>query len=286
VPAVLDSGRATILLSVEIAAFTRNLFHGRDFPPDPELFTWRSRLLRRVERNATHVQLNRDLLDEFARTLAGAPWDVALLQEAPPRWAAPLARACDAVAQRSLTSRNWLASLRTPLARRNPDLLGSWEGGSNVTLARGSLELEPTHQRELLLRRLPERRTMAFARHGAALCVANLHASASARLAEQDVLAAAEAAIRWAGDLPLLFGGDFNVRPGRSGLFDELARRFDLRPPTADDAIDHILVRGLEVVARPTAWPPEAREVACDGLAVRLSDHAPVGARFRTGEAS
>src|SRR5262249_148966 len=41
----------------ELTAITWNLFHGRDFPPDPELFTWRSRLLRLTERNETHVQV-------------------------------------------------------------------------------------------------------------------------------------------------------------------------------------------------------------------------------------
>ena len=68
-----------------------NLFHGRDFPPDPELRSWRSRLLRLDERNETHVQVNRDLSAEFATLLAAAAWDVALLQECPPRFAAPLA---------------------------------------------------------------------------------------------------------------------------------------------------------------------------------------------------
>ena len=65
---------------------TWNLFHGRDHPPDPALFTRRSRLLRRTERNATHVQVNRPLREEFVSTLDAAEWDVALLQEAPPRW--------------------------------------------------------------------------------------------------------------------------------------------------------------------------------------------------------
>ena len=48
-----------------------NLYHGRDFPPDPALFTWRSRLLKMTERNATHVQVNRPLLGEFASVLDG-----------------------------------------------------------------------------------------------------------------------------------------------------------------------------------------------------------------------
>ncbi len=51
---------------MQFTAIGWNLFHGRDFPPDPALFTWRSRLLRVTERNATHAQVNRDLLDEFA----------------------------------------------------------------------------------------------------------------------------------------------------------------------------------------------------------------------------
>ena len=94
---------------MQLTAISWNLFHGRDFPPDPALFTWRSRLLRTTERNATHVQVNRDLLPEFSRLLAAAEWDVALLQECPPRWcgaaghapAAPRRTGCSPRATRS-----------------------------------------------------------------------------------------------------------------------------------------------------------------------------------------
>ena len=72
---------------MEARAITWNLFHGRDHPPEPELLTWRSRLLRNTERGDAHAQVNRDLFEEFAATLAKAEWDVALLQESPPRWA-------------------------------------------------------------------------------------------------------------------------------------------------------------------------------------------------------
>ena len=198
---------------MEIRAITWNLFHGRDFPPDPALHTWRSRLRRTTERNATHVQVNRELLREFAAVLGAARWDVALLQECPPRWSAALAAACRADAQRSLTSRNWLGPVRSAVARWNPDLLGSWEGGSNLTLVRGPDHGGLVDRRELVLRRRPERRTMAFARLGSGLCVANLHASTSPARAEADVRRAAEAAVAWAGDAPLILGGDFNVRP-------------------------------------------------------------------------
>ena len=75
---------------MELTALSWNLFHGRDYPPDPALRTWRSRLLRLEQRNDTHVQVNRDLTEEFATVLSQAEWDVAMLQECPPRFAEPL----------------------------------------------------------------------------------------------------------------------------------------------------------------------------------------------------
>ena len=270
------------LRGVQIRALTWNLFHGRDFPPDPGLFTWRSRLLGTAERNATHIQVNRELLEEFTALLSEAAWDVALLQECPPRWHELLATACDAEAQLTLTSRNWLGAVRRPLARRNPDLLGAWEGGSNLTLFRSPLrDAGITERRALQLTRLPERRMMSFARLDAGLCVANLHASTSPPRDEADVRRAAEAATEWAGESPLVLGGDFNLRPRNTGVFDELAEEHGLARPTAPDAIDHLLARGLEIVEPPTPWPPEARDVSTDSLRLRLSDHAPVSAVFQ-----
>jgi endonuclease/exonuclease/phosphatase family metal-dependent hydrolase len=269
----------------KLTAIAWNLFHGRDFPPEPELFTWRSRLLRTSERNATHVQVNRDLLEEFGSVLAGAGWDVALLQESPPRFAAPLARACGAESHRVLTSRNALGALRRAAARLNPDLIASNEGGSNLTLARGGGALGPIEERsEVAIHEgRPERRAMALTRTASGVCIANLHASTDPRMAAEDVLLAAAQAGRFAGDSPLLFGGDLNLRPGRSPeAFEALAERFDLRAPTGPDPIDHLLVRGMEVVAPPAQWPPERREVEEGGLALRLSDHAPVEAVFET----
>ena len=225
------------------------------------------------------MQVSRDLFDEFARLLANAEWEVALLQECPPRWAKPLARACGAEAQRVLTSRNHVPLLQGAIHRLSPDLLGSWEGGSNVTLVRRRGIVE---RRELVIRPGdPERRTMAFARLDNGVCVANFHASNdNYALAEEEVRLAAETASGWATDAPLIFGGDFNLRPNRSPLFGELADHFGLRAPTAPDAIDHLLVRGLEIREAPHQWPAEAREIPWHGLALRLSDHAPVEALF------
>ena len=269
---------------MKFTAIAWNLFHGRDFPPDPALFTWRSRLLRVEERNATHVQVNRGLLSEFATVLGKADWDVALLQETPPRFAAPLARACEAEAHRVLTSRNSFAAVRRVLAGLNPDLIASGEGGSNLTLVRSSGPLgEIVERRELAIHLgKPERRAMSFIRTGEGLCVANLHATNDApALTAEDVLLAARKATEWAGDEALLFGGDLNLRPQEDpAVFDELRERFGLRGPTAPRAIDHLLSRGLEVQMPPTPWQPQRRELPCDGLALRLSDHTPVEATF------
>ena len=312
---------------MQVKALSWNLFHGRDFPPDPALQTWRSRLLRVTERNATHVQVNRGLLPEFAQALAGAEWDVALLQECPPRWWAPLAAACGAEAHGVLTSRNSLGALRSFAARLNPDLIAAGEGGSNLTLLRSPVTYARiagkshrgsetiAERRELTIHDgRPERRAMALTRIGVSreggrvtggatapveICVANLHATADRpALAAEDVLRAAEAATEWAGDAPLIFGGDLNLRPAREpAVFEELRDRFGLAPPTSPDAIDHLLVRGLDVIEPPHLWPPERRELQEEGhpevrdvgsqashggLALRLSDHAPVEGCFAT----
>ena len=125
---------------------------------------------------------------------------------------------------------------------------------------------------------------MAFTRTAAGVCVANLHATNDIPdLAAEDVRRAATAATEWADGAPLLFGGDLNLRPAESPeIFAELEERFGLAGTTAPDAIDHLLVRGLEALTPPTRRPGEGREVECDGLALRLSDHAPVSATFRT----
>ena len=271
---------------VQFKALSWNLFHGRDFPPDPALLTWRSRLLRIEERNATHVQVNRDLLAEFATVLRRATWDVALLQECPPRYAKPLARACEAEAHRVLTSRNSFAPLRRALTRLNPDLIASGEGGSNLILVRSGSPLGGVVERrevEIHLGR-PERRAMGFVRTASDVCVANLHATSNNRpLTAEDLRLAARTATEWAGEGPLLFGGDLNLRPAEDpSVFDELRESYGLDGTTGPRAIDHLLSRGLTTTAPPTQWPPQQRELSSNGLALRLSDHAPVEASFAT----
>jgi endonuclease/exonuclease/phosphatase family metal-dependent hydrolase len=244
-----------------VRAVSWNLFHGLDSPP------------------ATR----RPLLPEFVHVLGSFEWDVALLQEAPPRWRSELARSLGADSAIVLTSRNCLAPLRGWVADRRPSLIKSNEGGSNQLLVRPPWRIADTRVHTLTTR--PERRRMLWARlvgpDGAELAVANLHGSVdSVDGAEEQVLAAAARAVEWAGSLPLVFGGDLNLRVTRQPeVFSELETRFGLAAPTARDAIDHLLVRGLDVVNAPRRAPVEARSVdAGDGRVVVLSDHAYVTA--------
>ena len=207
---------------------TWNLFHGR--APEPR---------------------GRDLFPEFAAAIGDWRWDVALLQEVPPWWPAALGRACGASARSARTSRNWIAPLRR-LARVAPDLVKSWGGGCNAILVRGQAI---TEHRAQMLRLLPERRVVHAVRLADGVWAANLHAHVRPRLeARQDVARAATVAQAWAGDAPLLLGGDFNVRdPAAAGLRD-----------AGGHGIDRVLVRGLR---------PGGRELPDRS---GLSDHAPV----------
>ncbi len=265
-----------------------NLYHGRDFPPDKSLFTLRSRLLRVTERNETHAQVNRSLCRAFAGWLADHEWDVALLQEAPPLWFRAFQRRTAAAGARVFTSRNIVPPLQRFAAFVNPDLIASWEGGSNQILVREPGRI--LEQRGMTLARNPERRTMGWARaelpDGATVCFANLHASAG--LPEQASLelpAAAASAVEWSEGDPLVFGGDLNLRPARHpGPFTELRERFGLGEPTGPKAIDHLLARGLELVEPARQLSDEERELPeRDGLRIRLSDHAPVVAAWEVG---
>ena len=270
---------------IVVRVLTWNLFHGRDFPPDRALLTWRSRLLRSTEIGDTHAQVNRPLLDEFAAWLAGRSWEIALLQEAPPRWREPLADRTRSAAAIGLTSRNGLRSLRQLVAEWNPDLIASNEGGSNQTLVRGPATI--VEARRMRLRLHPERRAMLFARvglpDGRRIAVGNLHATAGDQAAAgEDVVRAAERALEWADGDPLVFGGDLNLRPHRTpGPFERLSDELGLVPPAAGEGIDHLFARGLQVVDAPAALAPEERDVPGPaGRRIRLSDHTPVAASF------
>jgi endonuclease/exonuclease/phosphatase family metal-dependent hydrolase len=235
-----------------------------------------------AELHATHAQINRPLDREFRELVAGLDWDVALLQEVPLRWLRPLAMAAGASGASALTSRNQLAFARTAVARLNPDLIASNEGGSNQVLARVPWRIVSV--RRHVLTREPERRTMIWTLleqpGGARLAVANLHASTGGREATRsDVLESARLALDWSGDVPLVYGGDLNVRPRKApDLFEELRSRFGLEGEAPPAAIDHLFARGARQLVPPVAHHAEL--VRPDGRALRLSDHAYVTAAF------
>jgi endonuclease/exonuclease/phosphatase family metal-dependent hydrolase len=259
-----------------VTVLTWNLFHGRDHPPAG---------------SEDHASVNRVLRDEFAALLAGEAWDVAFLQEAPPHWLRPLARAARAAGASVLTSRNFGAAVRSRLAAWNPDLIASGEGGSNQILARGGWRIAET--RRLTLTLLPERRrllwaSLVHAEHGA-LTAATLHATAHAPgAAERDVERAARAACAWSAEVPLVFGGDLNLRMAESpAAFERLRTDLALDGARPGRAIDHLLSRGVRALSPPAALPDDRRELEQpDGRRIRLSDHAPVVASYDVGFAA
>jgi endonuclease/exonuclease/phosphatase family metal-dependent hydrolase len=232
---------------------------------------------------ASHIQVNRSLRHEFTTVLARDPWVVLLLQELPPRWIRPLAKRTGARAGASvLTSRNFGALLRGLIADIDPDLIRSGEGGSNGVLVRHPWRIAEV--RRLTLTRVPERRRMIWARlqsPDAKLCVANLHATAGDdQRAAHDVALAAQRAVEWSGDLPLVFGGDLNLRPARTPA--AFVALHGLTGVTGPKRIDHLLARGLERRGPTEAMPAGWREVhdSRSGKLLRLSDHDAIAAEF------
>ena len=188
---------------------------------------------------------------EFADALAGWEWDVALLQEVPPWFPAPLAAAAGAGYRLQLTARNWLLPARRAISVRNPDILKASGGGSNAILVRGAPILEHRAQR---LRRLPEGRWV----HAVRLpdgWVVNVHSqNFPEALARADTERAVAAARSW-GAL-LVFGGDINLKqpPALPGLLH-----------VAGNHVDHLFTAGRRAAGKP--------QVINRGV---LSDHPPV----------
>lgn len=225
-----------------------NLFHGRALPP-----------------------LDRNLIGAFSAKLAAWRWDVALLQEVPPWWPVALARACGAEQRTAMTSRNSLLALRRGVAERRPELIKSNGGGCNAVLARVPI----VAHRSLRLRVWPERRVAQLVRLGNGACVANFHGSTRVPLAEQELSRLCDAADAWAGESPLVIGGDLNLRaPLAAG--DAIAL-------LASRDVDHILARGL---TSERAAQVLDRHAFAYGRRVELSDHPPLRAalvRLATG---
>jgi endonuclease/exonuclease/phosphatase family metal-dependent hydrolase len=214
-----------------LRVLTWNLFHGRSVP-----------------------ETRHSLLDAFAATLAGFEWDVALLQEVPPWWPVPLARAAHASERMALTSRNILPALQRMLAEARPDILKSWAGGANAILVRGQAIRE---HRVQPLRLLPERRVAHGVRLEDGTWLTNLHATVHLPpLAQADLDLAGTTTTAWAAGAPTVLGGDLNLHgtPAMPG-YEHLA----------GNSVDHVLGRGLRVVERARTLDRGT-----------LSDHAPL----------
>lgn len=221
-------------------------------PVSVQVLTWN------LKHGRAEPSAGRYLLAEFGQALAGWDWDVALLQEVPPWWPAPLAAATGARAFRVLTSRNAGLPVRRALAIRWPDLIKSSGGGANAILVRGG-EIAAEARRRLCL--WPERRqvhgvNVRSGAFGTGAWVANLHATAhDAPAAARDNALAARTVLEWAGQGPAVLGGDFNLRALALAGFDH----------GGGHDVDHVFVRGWRVEG--------AVEVLERGT---LSDHAPV----------
>jgi endonuclease/exonuclease/phosphatase family metal-dependent hydrolase len=217
---------------------TWNLFHGRAVPG-----------------------AGRDLTEEFAALLGGWDWEIALLQEVPPWWPVRLASSAAAYQRTALTSRNLGLALRRVLAERRPDLIKSNGGGCNAILARQPI----VEHHALRLRTWPERRVAQLVRLGDGTRVVNFHASARVELAEAELQRLWERALPWAGDDPLILGGDLNLR-------SPVAPREDIVHLASRD-VDHIFARGVQASCDPLLLD---RHLTVEGERMELSDHVPL----------
>lgn len=213
-----------------VRVLTWNLFHGRSVPDTP-----------------------RDLLPEFAATLAGWDWDVAVLQEVPPWWPPVLGAAAGALAFTARTSRNQLLPLRRIVAEYRPDVIRSGGGGANAILVRSRGVTEHRRRRVALW---PERRVFHAVRRDDGLWIGNLHATAhDVARAQCDLNESADALLRWSGSEPGIIGADCNTKTPSFPGFEHCGGH----------VLDHVFARGLEAVG-----PPELPDRH------GLSDHVPV----------
>jgi endonuclease/exonuclease/phosphatase (EEP) superfamily protein YafD len=195
-------------------------------------------------------------------------------------------------------------SLRARLGAWNPDLWRTHEGNANVILVGRGWRVVPGSVRSA---RLNPPKTIACAARRAALnraeiiewasesrrvvaaiirgpggervLVACLHCTTNARVSHVEIGRARDLVVKWAGDLPIVLAGDFNVGPAHAGM--QLLEAVGLREEVPDVGIDHIFVRGgTSLTAR--RWSASERDIAVrtgtQTARLRLSDHDPVEA--------
>jgi endonuclease/exonuclease/phosphatase family metal-dependent hydrolase len=262
---------------VRLRVRTWNIAHGRDVPPD--------RLFGHVHRK---------LLDEMAALMIEDAPDIVLLQEVPV-WAGALLRERTGMGitlAPAYGAHIPFLHLPLPLAmgaaigRALPDLVRTqFEGQANAVLYGSDLLLVSARRVQINPRRRlrgePRIAQLVRLRHrraGRELAIANVHADSGPN--QQQLERAGYVLERFARGAPMLLGGDLNATTRSPALRSLAGRGWEQDdsglPPRA---IDHLLVRGMEVVSAPVPWPPERRELdAGGGVTVRLSDHDPVDA--------
>jgi endonuclease/exonuclease/phosphatase family metal-dependent hydrolase len=253
--------RPRVILAVAVIVRTWNLFHGRTVPVSRQLEL--ERMVRLVSEDRPALVGLQEVpiwtlehLEEWSGMRA--VWAVAM-----PAFGGPLARRMTA-----LDPRRFRSAL---VGQANALLLGETveRAGAQRVIRLNPLSLQRTTRTDLRgrLNWLRNRRvcqTVPVRIAATRAHVVNLHASKEPTVArvELDRLA------RLLPDGPVVVLGDFNTRgtglPGFS-------------PPS--DGIDQILVRGLELEAAPTPWPPQRRR----RHGALLSDHAPVEAALSLG---
>ena len=264
-----------------------NLYHGRDFPPDPALLTRRSRLLR-ADRAQRHPRPGQPAPAAGVRALARGG---ATGRRAPPGGAAAVvrgARPADGLERRAR------AHVAQPPA--GPAVAARRPQPRPAGLQRGRLEPDPGAPPGQDRRDAPPAAGPCGPSGGGCcgrgssspegrVCVANLHASAGRpEAAARELVRGRGARARVGGRRPARVRRRLQPAAApRPGGLRAPARA--LRPaasPPAPAAIDHLLARGLAVVEAPRRLEPAERELTGhDGRRIRLSDHAPVVARFR-----
>ena len=263
-----------------------NLYHGRDFPPDPALFT----LARPAAAEDRAKRDPRPGQPAAPRRVRGRARRARVGRRPPPGGAAALvprrcARAPARTARSCRTSRNWCPPLQRRLADWNPDLLASFDGGSNQMLVRApgtGARAAPPDAR-------PPARAAA---HALGAARASRGQACARRTCTPPRACPSVPRPRWCGRPSTRSPGRTATRSS-SAATSTCARRATRSPSRSSasacssprrpprDAIDHLLVRGLEVVERPRRLAPERRELTePDGLRIRLSDHAPVSGAF------
>ena len=291
----------------DVRVLTWNLFHGRDGFPGLGA-SWQTTILGRPAKSGDYVHLNRKLIDEMAALVRTAAPTVAMLQEVPPGAIARIAHLTrmEAVGVRTGPLIGPLR-IRAALGAHNPDVWRTHEGNANVLLVGDGWRIDGGSVRKLRLNpplvmaraarraRLGRSETLSWAAESRRLIAASIvgpggerilaactHCTTSQRVAHVEILRARNHLVDWAGDLPILFGGDLNVGPDHPAVDLLTHEGFEERVPGV--GIDHIFTRGLVQVSG-RRWRPQERDLHVrlrGGVGrIRLSDHDPVEGLYR-----